>query len=120
MNGSYYENPKFPTLEEENARDISYEEGYEAGKLEDVPMQQSYIENILRHNKGKKVKIYTSFPDSNEWKDKVFQGTIEQAGRDHIVLRDPSNGHWFLILMIYLDYVEFDEKIAYSDPNIFD
>ena len=45
-------------------------------------MQQSYIENILRNNKGKKVRIYTSFPDSNEWKDKVFEGTIEQAGRD--------------------------------------
>ena len=119
MNGNYYQNPKFPTIDNTN-NNFQYEEGYKAGTLVDMPMQQSYIENILRNNKGKKVKIYTSFPDSNEWKDKIFEGTIEQAGRDQIVLRDPKDGHWYLILMIYLDYVEFDEKINYNDPNIFD
>ena len=74
----------------------------------------------MYNDKGKKVKIYTSFPDSNEWKDKVFEGTVEQAGRDHIVLRDTKDGRWYLILMIYLDYVEFEEKINYNYPNIFD
>lgn len=110
MNGNYYQTPTFPSL---NNND--FEKGYEAGSLEDVPMQQSYIENILRHNKGKKVKAYVSFPDAKDWKDKVFEGTIEQAGRDHLIIRDPSNGHWYLILMIYLDYVEFDEKISYTE-----
>lgn len=116
MNGNYYQNPTFPTLNNENYNN-SFESGYEAGQLADVPMQQSYIENILRHNKGKKVKAYVSFPDSNEWKDKVFEGTIEQAGRDHLIIRDPHNGHWYLILMIYLDYVDFEEKIEYSEKG---
>lgn len=121
MNGNFYKNPKFPTLDtNKTSDDNSYESGYQAGQLAEVSMQQSYIENILRHNKGKKVKAYVSFPDSEEWKDKVFEGTIEQAGRDHLIIRDPRDGHWYLILMIYLDYVEFDEKIAYTDPNIFD
>lgn len=110
MNGNYYQTPTFPTLD-----NTTYEQGYEAGKLEDLPMEQSYIENILRLNKGKKVKAFVSFPDSNEWKDKVFEGIVEQAGRDHLIISDPKNGHWYLILMIYLDYVEFDEKINYKE-----
>lgn len=116
MNGKYYQNPTFPTIDN-SSNDYPYEQGYQAGQLSDMPMQQSYIENILRHNKGKKVKAYVSFPDANEWKDKVFEGTIEQAGRDHLIIRDPKNGHWYLILLIYLDYVEFDEKIDYTEKG---
>lgn len=120
MNGNFYQNPTFPTLDNSmnnNSNDFQFEEGYQAGQIADVPMQQSYIENILRHNKGKKVKAYVSFPDSQDWKDKIFEGTIEQAGRDHLIIRDPKNGHWYLILMIYLDYVEFDEQIEYSEKG---
>ncbi|MGN1371380.1 MAG: spore coat protein GerQ [Candidatus Coprovivens sp.] len=120
MNGNFYKNPTFPTLDNKQSDDNSFESGYKAGQLADISMQQSYIENILRHNKGKKVRAYVSFPDSEEWRDRVFEGTIEQAGRDHLIIRDPKDDHWYLILMIYLNYVEFDEKIAYSDPNIFD
>lgn len=119
MNGNFYQNPTFPTIVDTN-NENSFENGYEAGQLAEFSMQQSYIENILRSNKGKKIKAYVSFPDSNEWKDRIFEGTIEQAGRDHLIIRNPKDGHWYLILMIYLNYVEFDEKINYNDPNIFD
>lgn len=80
----------------------------------DIPLEQSYIENILRLNKGKYGKFYVSFPDSVEWKDKIFTGVVEQAGRDHLIISDPSTGKWYLILMIYLNYVEFEENINYS------
>ena len=80
----------------------------------DLPMEQSYVENILRLNKGKKVKAYVSYPDSSAWQNKVYDGVIEEAGRDHLIIMDPSTGSWFLIRMIYLDYVEFSEKINYS------
>lgn len=118
MNGNFYANPTFPTLD--NNSNNPYEEGYIAGQLSDYPMEQSYIENILRNNKGKKVKAYVSFPDSKEWTDKIFEGTVEQAGRDHLIIKDVKTGAWYLILMIYLDYVEFEEKINYPDPNIYD
>ena len=75
--------------------------------------EQSYIENILRLNKGKLGKFYCSFTDSNEWRDTVFSGIIETATRDHLVISNPSTGKWYLILMVYLNYVEFDEKINY-------
>lgn len=76
-----------------------------------IPDEQSYIENILRVNKGKRVSVYQSFADANEWKDKVFTGIIEQSGRDHIILSDPSTGNWYLLLMIYVNYIKFDEEI---------
>ena len=75
--------------------------------------EQSYIENILRLNKGKLGKFYCSFPDSNEWRDTTFSGIIEQAGRDHLIISNPNTGKWYLILLIYLNYVEFDEKINF-------
>ena len=80
----------------------------------DIPFEQSYIENILRVNKGKLINIYMTFPDSVEWRDKVFTGILEQSGRDHIIISDPKTGKWSLILLIYLNFVEFDEKINYS------
>ena len=83
-----------------------------------VPSEQSYIENILRLNRGKKVEVYASYPDSDEWKNKVFSGIIEQSGRDHIILSDPKTGDWYLILIIYVNFIKFDERII-SDPEFY-
>ena len=85
-----------------------------------LPAEQSYIENILRLNKGKKVRVHQTFPDSNEWRDLEFKGIIEQSGRDHIILSEPSTGKWQLLLMLYVDFITFDENINYSEefyPN---
>ena len=109
MNGTYYQNPTFP-----NATSNNYQDNIVPVGQQDLPMEQSYIENILRLNKGKKIKAYVSYPDSIDWKDSVYTGIIEQAGRDHLIVSDPSTGKWYLILMIYLNYVEFEERINYS------
>ena len=109
MNGSYYKTSDFPM---NYNRETNYPGS--ADKMVDMPMEQSYIENILRLNKGKKVKAYYSFTDSLTHKDMVFSGVIEQAGRDHLIMSDPSTGKWYLIRIIYLNYVEFDERINYS------
>ena len=108
MNGTYYQNPTFPTATSNNYQDTIVPVGNE------LSMEQSYIENILRLNKGNKVKAYVSYPDSIDWKDSVYSGIIEQAGRDHLIISDPSTGKWYLILMVYLNYVEFEEKINYT------
>ena len=79
-----------------------------------LELEQSYVENILRLNRGKLATLYFSYPDSVEWRDKTYTGIIEAAGRDHIIISDPKNGKWYLLLMIYLNYVEFEEKINYS------
>ena len=103
MNGQFYKN-------------TGYQEplNLATAPIGNVDYEQSYIENILRQNKGKKAKAYFSFTDSNGWRDKVFEGVIEEAGKDHLVMSDPSTGKWELILLIYLNYVEFDEAINYN------
>lgn len=81
-----------------------------------LPIEQSYIENILRLNRGKKVSVYMTFENNKEWNAKIFKGEIEAAGRDHIILSDPDTGKRYLLLMVYLDYIIFDEKINYDYP----
>ncbi|QKY70523.1 spore coat protein GerQ [Lentibacillus sp. CBA3610] len=81
-----------------------------------LPMEQSYIENILRLNEGKRATVYMTFENNEEWNARVFRGVVEAAGRDHIILRDPQTGRRYLLLMIYLDYVTFDEELNYEYP----
>lgn len=78
-----------------------------------LPIQQSYIENILRLNRGKEVTVYMTF-ETREMQS--FRGVIEAAGRDHIILSDPETGKRYLLLMVYLDYVVFDEELNYDYP----
>lgn len=112
MNGNYYQNPTFPST------------GYQTppgnmqitdvNKENYVYNEQSYIENILRLNKGRKVKAYVSYPDSSAWQNKVYEGIIEEAGKDHLIIRDNTNNLWYLIRILYLNYVEFMEPFIYS------
>jgi len=81
-----------------------------------LPVEESYIENILRLNKGKLVTIYTTFEGNKEWNAKIFKGIIEAAGRDHVIISDPQTGIRYLIPMVYLDYATFDEEIEYEYP----
>lgn len=87
----------------------SYQEQYN-----NINDEQSYIENILRLNRGKKARFHVTVPGSIEWQDRVFDGIIEQAGKDHIIVSNPSTGEWYLILLIYLDFVTFEESINYN------
>ncbi|ARI79103.1 spore coat protein GerQ [Halobacillus mangrovi] len=81
-----------------------------------LPTEESYIENILRLNAGKEATVYMTFENNDQWNAKVFKGIIEAAGRDHIILSDPQTGKRYLLLMIYLDYITFDEEINYNYP----
>lgn len=111
MNNGYYrvDNTTFPGINDygniNNPTNI-YEN--------DLPMEQSYIENILRINKGKVASFYMTYNGSKEWNDRVFTGVVEQAARDHFVVSDPKNGKWYLLPSIYLDFIVFDEEINYK------
>jgi len=69
------------------------------------------IEGILKRVPAMKIKVYMTFPGSNEWRDRIFEGLIEAAGRDHMVVSDPRTGAWYVLPNIYVDYVEFEESI---------
>ena len=100
MNGNFYQIPTFRSERISTDSEPSYNE-------------QSYIENILRLNKGHMANAYVSFPDSSEWKNKMFSGIIEEAGKDHLIIKDTNSNNWYLIRLIYLDYVEFPDPINY-------
>lgn len=91
MNSSYF-NPNIPT---------SF---YPADQVDTM-------EIVLRRVPKMKVKVYMTFPGSNEWRDKIFDGILEGTGRDHIVVSDPKTGSWNILPNIYVDYVEFEESI---------
>jgi spore germination protein Q len=78
-----------------------------------LPLEQSYIENILRLNKGKPATVVMTYERGSSLGTQSYTGIIEAAGRDHIVISEPKSGKRFLLLMIYLDYVEFPGEIAY-------
>ncbi|RYG71795.1 spore coat protein GerQ [Lentibacillus lipolyticus] len=81
-----------------------------------LPEEQSYIENILRLNEGKFATVYMTFENNDQWNAKVFKGVVEAAGRDHIIISDPQTGKRYLLLMVYLDYITFDEELNYQYP----
>ncbi|MDQ1143503.1 spore germination protein Q [Bacillus sp. SORGH_AS 510] len=81
-----------------------------------LPLEQSYIENILRLNKGKLATVFATFEGNSQWNAKEFKGIIEAAGRDHVILSDPQVGTRFLIPMVAVDYITFPEEIEYEYP----
>jgi len=114
MNNDYFGNNNFPGQPIfSNNQPTPDQTTVNPNSSSNLPFEESYIENILRINKGKKVDVYMSFPDSTEWRNRIFTGIVEQSGRDHIILSDPTTGDWFLLLMIYVNYIEFHEKINY-------
>lgn len=82
-----------------------------------APIEESYIENILRMNLGKVATIYMTFENNQEWNAMVFKGVVEAAGRDHIIISDPQTSKRYLLLMVNLDYITFDEPLTYVPPT---
>ncbi|PYZ96143.1 spore coat protein GerQ [Alteribacter lacisalsi] len=81
-----------------------------------LPIEQSYIENILRLNRGKVGTFYMTYEFNEKWNAKIFKGVVEAAGRDHIIISDPQTDKRYLLLMVNLDYVTFDEPLEYDYP----
>ncbi|MFV8829803.1 spore coat protein GerQ [Alkalihalobacterium sp. APHAB7] len=81
-------------------------------------VEESFIENILRFNKGKVGTFYFTYQGNNRWNAMVYQGRVETAGRDHIIISDPASGKRYLLLMANLDWVEFEERINYPHMEI--
>lgn len=81
--------------------------------------EQSYIENILRLNRGKPGNFHFSFEHAVAAGQNTLnvRGVVEAAGRDHVILRDLKNNHRYLFPMIYFDYAEFDDVLSYFNQN---
>jgi len=120
MNNNYTQNPMF---NEPNSQIGSSLEPYNTPNQQTAPNinyngGEAYNENILRANIGKIATFYMTFTDSVEWRDKSFTGVIEEAGRDHVIISDPKTGKWTLLVLLYLDYIEFNEPINYPPIQV--
>lgn len=111
MNNAYYNPNLVPNNDYNSGAPAQFQN---TNYTSELPLEQSYVENILRLNKGKVASFYMTFPDSSEWKDRIFTGIVEQAARDHVVISDPKTGKWYILLSIYVDFIVFDEEINYK------
>lgn len=81
--------------------------------------EESYIENILRLNRGKVGTFYFTIPSgevgeaTGSGTTRVVRGSIVEAGRDHAIISEADTGHTYLFPMIYFDFAEFTEPINY-------
>lgn len=71
-----------------------------------------YAENLFSINQGKEVTVYFSYPDSLEWRDRSFTGTILASGRDYLLLKD-NQGQTFLLWLVYINFAVFNTEISY-------
>ena len=39
---------------------------------------------------------------------------LKKQEKDHLIMSSPSTGDWYLIPLIYVNWVEFEEKLNYS------
>ncbi|WP_078427576.1 spore coat protein GerQ [Alkalihalobacterium alkalinitrilicum] len=138
-NSSYYPMNNFPSFNQPTMmpsgaaqQPTSFPAGMPSGPAYSVPVvpmgtgqllpigrvEESFIENILRFNKGKVGTFYFTYQGNTEWNAMVYRGRVETAGRDHIIISDPASGKRYLLLMANLDWVEFDERINYPRMEI--
>ncbi|MBE6146727.1 MAG: spore coat protein GerQ [Firmicutes bacterium] len=77
-------------------------------KVNDPP----YAESIFSLNRGRRVTVYFSYPDSIEWRDRVFTGEILMDGRDYLLLKT-DDGKTLLLWLVYINYAVFDGNIQF-------
>ena len=92
MNNNYYQNPTFP----------------EATNNEQIYEKDKTITDIINNNKNKNMKIYASYPNSNTWQTKIFEGTLNQIINNHFILNGANNIK-YIINFNNIDYIEIIE-----------
>ena len=76
--------------------------------IDKVGGRDTFVESILRNSIGTKATLYYSYPDSDKWHDVVYDGTILLIGEDYIIIADSATNKIVVLLMLYLNWVEYD------------
>lgn len=108
MNGTYYQNPTFPGANEDVDSSTTTDLINNNTLVDEnkILSEKDSIDKILNNNKGANIKAYISFPNSTSWRDKIFEGTIEQSTSEYFII-NLNDDKQYLIPIIYLDYIEF-------------
>lgn len=97
MNNNYYQPQNY---------EANYSPNIEIREKINMTNQYAYTSALLKSKIGNNATIYTSFPDSIEWRDKIFKGQIITVGDDYTLIRTITNIEQ-LIVNIYINYIEF-------------
>ena len=101
MNAYTNMQPPFqPPLREELKADQNVEEFYES------------FNKLVATNLGRNVIVHCSFTDSTKWHDKEFTGVLASAGDNYIIVYNSAENRHYLIVGVYIDFIEFTEKIT--------
>ncbi len=65
--------------------------------------------NNFMNNHGRIASFYLSFPHSEEWRDTIFKGYIQEEGNDYTIIRDATTGKNIWFWNKYIDYVIFED-----------
>ncbi len=96
-----------PNLANERATSISPEEAKQA-KVEENGGADTFVNTVLRNTIGRRAQLYFSYPDSDKWRDIVYDGIIELIGEDYIIITDYETRKIQVLLMLYLEWVEYE------------
>ena len=77
---------------------------------------QIYMGNIIRLNIGKLGTFYFTYSDSEKWRDEVFVGIVEDAGRDYFIIKDVNSEDRFLLPLVYFLWARFKGAISFTVP----
>ena len=103
--------PPYPTPDSMNPMSsnerVTPEEAKQA-KVEENGGADTFVNTVLRNTIGRRAQLYFSYPDSDKWRDTVYDGIIELIGEDYIIVTDFETRKIQVLLMLYLNWVEYD------------
>lgn len=67
---------------------------------------------FVSSNLGRNVNVHCSFTDSTKWHDKEFIGILASAGDNYIIIFNKEENKHYLIIGVYIDYIEFSDQIT--------
>lgn len=77
-------------------------------KPQDNGGEDTFVNTVLRNTIGRRAQLYFSYPDSDKWRDIVYDGIIELIGEDYIIISEPTTKKVQVLLMLYLEWVEYE------------
>lgn len=81
-------------------------------QIADTRQPRTYSEDLLERNTGKRISAYMTYDASNQWRDKIFTGTLRQIGRDFFLIRDQKTGKDTMLLNINIAFIIFEDQPA--------
>lgn len=93
----------------------TYPQPHQMVRQESDPNIEEFYESfnkLVSSNLGRMVNVHCSFTDSTKWHDKEFIGILASAGESYVIVYDKENNRHYLIIDVYIDYIEFFDKIT--------